>query len=354
MLACPTCRKRLHVSVVRGVDMWHCTQCGGRATALSKLRLPVQRRTVDDLWRSVTSGEGKPGKRCPACLRRMLEVVSSTRSRIALDVCSVCRFVWFDPREFEDVLAQEGVPNPRERAPDARVVREPTQTRISAPRIETWKYVPAVFGLPVEYDANPLKRQPWTTWIVAAVVVVTSLLAFENLGAALRAYALVPAEVGRAYGLTILTAFFLHGSLLHLLSNMYFLLVFGDNVEDYLGFRRYLVLLFGATLVGGLLHVLGDPQSTIPCIGASGGISGVITFYALEFPRIRIGFFPFVMRIPIPWWIRLPAWGALVVWIVIQVALAWLQLTGRTNVSALAHLGGATCGLFLWLLWRRD
>src|SRR5204863_9416604 len=119
-------------------------------------------------------------------------------------------------------------------------------------------------------------------------------------------FGLVPAQATRSGGLTFVTAFFLHGGILHLAGNIYFLLVFGDDVENFLGPIRYLVLIALAAFIGDLAHIAADPQSQIPCIGASGGIAAVVTFYALQFPRIRLGFL-----IRWYWWIRFPAWFAI-------------------------------------------
>ena len=105
----------------------------------------------------------------------------------------------------------------------------------------------------------------------------------------LRLLALVPIELFDHAGLGLVSVFFVHGSWWHLLGNMYFLVVFGDNVEDVLGTRRRLLLLLAATIGGSLLQVLGDPHGNIPCVGASGGIAGLIAFYALRFPDVRLG-----------------------------------------------------------------
>ena len=96
-------------------------------------------------------------------------------------------------------------------------------------------------------------------------------------------------------------------------------------------------------------HILGDPQSAIPSIGASGGISGIITYYALRFPRARLGF---------PWSISagcmfLPM-SALLFWFLLQFLYVFEQHLGVGNVAALAHLGGAAVGVVAWLLWRSD
>jgi membrane associated rhomboid family serine protease len=89
----------------------------------------------------------------------------------------------------------------------------------------------------------------------------------------------------------------------------------------------------------------------VPCVGASGGISGVIVFYALQFPRARLGFlmrYFFYFR-----WIQFPAWVALVLWLLMQTFTVVMQISGFSNVAATAHLGGAAAGFFLWLEWRR-
>jgi len=106
--------------------------------------------------------------------------------------------------------------------------------------------------------------------------------------------------------MTFLTSFFLHADILHLVGNMYLLLAFGGGVEDYLSRKRFGLLLIAATLAGGLGHTILDPHSNIPLIGASGGISGIITFYALQFPRSRLGFF-IQYR-----WGTIPVWGAFI------------------------------------------
>jgi membrane associated rhomboid family serine protease len=122
-------------------------------------------------------------------------------------------------------------------------------------------------------------------------------------------------------------------------------------VENAIGPWRWLLLLMGAALGGDLLHVLFDPHGDLPCIGASGGISGLLVFYALKFPHARLGM---LWRFAIIYyrWIQLPAWVAFVFWIILQAWGAFQQLHGLSNVSALAHLGGVTVGFLCWLAWR--
>src|SRR5438132_13796115 len=133
---------------------------------------------------------------------------------------------------------------------------------------------------------------------------------------------------------------------------MYFVRVFGDDVEKFLGPLRYIALIAIAAFVGDLVHIASAPNSAIPCIGASGGIAGVITFYALAFPQAKIGFlwrYFFYFR-----WVRLPAWFVFVLWIFCQIIGAYVQQCRMSSVSSFAHLGGAAVGVIAWFLTRKS
>ena len=98
------------------------------------------------------------------------------------------------------------------------------------------------------------------------------------------------------------------------------------------------------------LHIVTDPQSEIPCVGASGGISGVIVYYALQFPKARLGLlirYLFVFK-----WLYFPAYFGLIFWVALQGFGAYLQIQGLSNESALAHLGGAGVGVIAWFIWK--
>jgi membrane associated rhomboid family serine protease len=275
-----------------------------------------------------------------------------------LDVCVRCQMLWFDPTEY-DVLPKVQPAEPEPELPPAakqalaimqiELERERNEPSVEAGEWpdEYWVVLPAIFGFPVEQGQEPLTRVPWLTWGLSAAVATISLWAlFSGLDPLVARFGFIPAEPSRLAGLTFLTSFFLHGGILHLVSNLYFLLIFGDNVEEFLGKERFLILLFGAALVGDLAHLLGDAQSILPCIGASGGISGVIAFYALKFPHVRLGFLVYFQ------WLNMPARFAFGLWLLLQVLGTWQQLAGFNTVSALAHLGGAGVGVACWLLYR--
>ena len=163
------------------------------------------------------------------------------------------------------------------------------------------------------------------------------------LGQAIKQWGFVPDDVFRHGGLTLVTSFFLHAGIWHLIGNMYFFLLLADNVEDHLGRSRFLLLLAAAHVAGMVLHAAFDPRGHVPCVGASAGISGVIAYYAVVFPHAKLGF---LLR----WfllfrWIRMPAYVALVLYLVLQLIGAWAQVSGFSSVSALGHLGGLGVGL---------
>jgi membrane associated rhomboid family serine protease len=145
--------------------------------------------------------------------------------------------------------------------------------------------------------------------------------------------------------MTLVTNIFLHGSLFHLLGNMLFLWVFGDNVEDAMGHWRFVVFFVLCGAAASLTHFLIDPDSHRPLIGASGGVSGVVAAYLILYPRVRIWGL-FLKGIPL----RLPAFWAIGFWFVLQFASAFFS--ADDGVGWFAHLGGFVAGAILIPLMR--
>ena len=362
-LLCPRCNVPLkEVRTSQGI-FWACENCGGRALTVELLRRIFTPESINPLWLHAISGEGKSGRLCPSCRKPMLEVALSENAQVDVDVCRHCHFVWFDAHDIDSLAPRQLPASAPELPQEAReliaiekikqIDEEARGTDFdNAPPDEGWKQIAGFFGLPVELDAPEEERNPWATWLLSAAIISASLLAFPHLSEVVQRFGLIPAEATRLDGLTFVTSFFLHAGVIHLVGNMYFLLVFGDNVEDFLRPVRYLALIALAAFIGDLVHIAIDPQSQIPCIGASGGIAGVITFYALNFARVQLGF---LMRWGFVWfrWIRFPAWSVLVLWIFFQIIGAIEQKAGISSVSSAAHLGGAAAGVIGWLLWRK-
>ncbi|REJ91324.1 MAG: rhomboid family intramembrane serine protease [Planctomycetota bacterium] len=162
--------------------------------------------------------------------------------------------------------------------------------------------------------------------------------------------------------LTPLTCIFLHGGWMHFLGNMWFLFIFGDNVEDRFGRGGYLAFYLASGVAASLSHLVTDPQSTVPTIGASGAIAGVMGAYLVSYPHARV-----MTLIPIFYIIRievLPAPIFLGIWFVIQLfqGVAAVTSVQTTGVAWWAHIGGFAVGAGIawmldkwhWLRPRRD
>ncbi|MHA1525263.1 MAG: rhomboid family intramembrane serine protease [Alphaproteobacteria bacterium] len=148
--------------------------------------------------------------------------------------------------------------------------------------------------------------------------------------------------------ITLVTYIFLHGGWMHLLGNMLFLWVFGDNVEDALGHFRYLIFYLACGIFAGLAHALYVPSSQIPLIGASGAVAGVVAAYLILYPRVKVWVLV-LMRIPL----RLPAVYLLSAWIILQVFNALLA-DESDQIAWWAHVGGLAAGAVLVLVLKRD
>lgn len=213
-------------------------------------------------------------------------------------------------------------------------------------------------------DRNPSGSFPavTVTLIVACVVAFLYELASQNqLRELFSAYALIPAKIsytlesGRPLTDAVTPFFssmFLHGGWLHLIGNMWYLWIFGDNVEDALGPVGFLIFYLVTGLAAGVTHYVLQPESAVPTVGASGAISGVLAGYAVLFPHARV-----VTLVPLGFFIQLmelPAVVLLVIWVVIQ-ALSGLVSFGvgqSGGVAWGAHVGGFVAGLVLVKLFR--
>ena len=205
--------------------------------------------------------------------------------------------------------------------------------------------------LPIR-DYNPPRRRALLTWGLILInfgvyfYLAQNPVMDEN---AIAQYAVIPADItaGRHLG-TLITSMFLHASLLHVGGNMLFLWIFGNNVEDKLGELKFLVVYFASGLAGSLLQIFITPDSTIPMLGASGAISGLLAAYVLYYPRARI------LTFVVPFFIfTLPAYVFIGYWIALQALNAFLNIGAiGGGVAFFAHVGGFGTGLILALLLR--
>lgn len=197
-------------------------------------------------------------------------------------------------------------------------------------------------------DENPSKSPAFVTWILILTNVLVFLFEFTQSSSGYEqmiiAFGLTPYSVLRqGTYVTFLTSMFLHADIFHLGGNMLFLYVFGDNVEDSCGHTGFLIFYLIAGVGASLLHVALDPSSTIPTIGASGAISGLLAAYVVLFPRARIR-----TLLSLGWFIRVvrvPAYIMIGTWFLYQ--LLYALLVSDPMVAYWAHIGGFITGLVL-------
>jgi len=149
----------------------------------------------------------------------------------------------------------------------------------------------------------------------------------------------------------VFTSMFLHGSWMHLIGNMWFLWIFGNNIEDSMGRLRFIVFYLVCGLAAAMGQVLAGPASQVPMVGASGAISGVMGAYLILFPRVRV--YVLVPLIIIFTSIAMPAWVMLGYWFAIQF-ISGVASVGEGGVAFWAHVGGFIAGIVLIKFFTRD
>lgn len=150
----------------------------------------------------------------------------------------------------------------------------------------------------------------------------------------------------------LLTSMFLHGSWMHLIGNMWFLWIFGNNIEDSMGRLRFIAFYLLTGLAAAMGQVITDPASIIPMVGASGAISGVMGGYLILYPRVKV--YALVPIFVFFTSVALPAWVMLGYWFVIQLASGLLAPGDIGGVAFWAHIGGFLAGAVLIKLFARD
>jgi len=210
------------------------------------------------------------------------------------------------------------------------------------------------------YDTVRSQRFPVVNLALIALNILVFLYEVQLGGAGLesfiRTWALVPSRLAahpQTAWVTIFTSMFLHGGWFHVLSNMWFLFIFGDNIEDRLGSTRYLIFYLLSGVAAALMQVYILQTSSEPMIGASGAIAGVLGAYLISFPRARIAslvpiFFIFTI-------IEIPVTIFLLFWFVTQLFSGWLSLQGASGsgIAWWAHIGGFVFGFVAVNLFPR-
>lgn len=209
-------------------------------------------------------------------------------------------------------------------------------------------------------DQTPTRNFPLINYaliLLNVIVFLFFLMAGANQNALVEKYALIPANFTAHTSLAsfrnIFTSMFMHAGWAHIIGNMLYLWIFGDNVEDRMGHFKYLVFYLLGGLVASLAHVYTNPTSQIPTVGASGAIAAVLGAYLVLYPRSRILTF-----IPLGFFLQLrpvPASIVLGFWFVLQLFEGFLSLGGPDvgGVAVWAHVGGFIFGVVIAFLFAR-
>jgi len=212
-------------------------------------------------------------------------------------------------------------------------------------------------------DENPTKTFPYMTLLLIGINCIVFIIELA-VGSYQRAFMLakfgvVPYEITHAVDIepkvsfgpyiTLLTSLFLHGGFLHLLGNMWFLWIFGNNIEDVAGHFKFLLFYLLGGVAASMLQILITSSSTIPVVGASGAISAVLGAYILKFPRARVKTLMFIFIFVTV--INVPAVAFIGIWFFMQLLSS---IANRmSNVAWYAHIGGFLFGLFAIRLFQK-
>jgi membrane associated rhomboid family serine protease len=232
---------------------------------------------------------------------------------------------------------------------------------------------------PIGDDNYSRRATPFVVYIIIAINVVVFMFQLWLGDEFLAAYAAIPYEITtgedlvrdvvipgvgqipQAPGptpiyLTILTSMFMHGGFLHIIGNMLYLWIFGDNIEDNFGHLRFLIFYLVCGVIASFSQIFLDPTSVIPTVGASGAIAGVLGSYLIMFPRNRVRS---ILPLGFIWTtVELPALVVLGFWIVLQIISQYTAFTNTRmaqggGVAYMAHIGGFVAGVILTFIFRR-
>ena len=209
-------------------------------------------------------------------------------------------------------------------------------------------------------DDNPTHSVPIVTYLLIllnVLVFIFQTFLGSNSDLFVYQFALIPADITSLVSIgslfNIFTSMFMHAGIAHLGGNMLYLWIFGDNVEDRLGSFKYLLFYVFGGVVASITHILTNPNSIIPTVGASGAIAAVLGAYLVLFPRQKV-----LTLIPLGFWLRItmvPASIVLGVWFLLQFFQGVLTLGGPDvgGVAVWAHIGGFVSGIVLAQLFKK-
>ncbi|GLQ31825.1 rhomboid family intramembrane serine protease [Litoribrevibacter albus] len=335
---CPHCRQeQLDATHYHEEELDICRSCGGiwfERGELNSLISKVDNGEDASDYASLLGASNGPSKlKCPDCSSTLHKYQLLKDYDVEVDICRSCNGVWVDREELEKV----------EHSPQIRAGLDELNKKVS---VKTWLFQ-ALLRFPVEYNIKP-HRKPVITW--GLVLLNCLIFAIYGLQPGMAAsvfeqFASRPLDLAEGRELwTPLTAIFLHGDLLHLAGNMYFLYVIGDNLEDVLGRVRFLIIYLICGIASSLISVAMNWGSPIQSVGASGAIAALFGMYLVWFRYASLTFMFFVYQK------KLSAAWYFAIWLVLDNLFA--MFVGGRGVDYWAHIGGFAVGLGVGVLLK--
>lgn len=348
--------------------MWGCASCSGRLATVAALRRVFDARAVGEIWQSARTRDAHGGVTCPGCRRAMRAGDARFGGELSeVDACPSCLFVWLDADEYVRVpraepsrVAAPLSPPAREAAARLEVQLQREQSRLDgalARPDSAWKTFLGTLGLPVEVEDRGSGALPWLTWLLALACVVASLWVWQ-FGAETaepRTHFGFGREHVLGVGIHALGRVFAHGDVFQLVVSVYFLLAFGGRAEEARGRAGWLLLFACSTAAGAGAYVLASEQPGEAWLGTRASVAGLLAWYALAFPHVRVGWALFAPRRAShvhaqPVWFNVSALWALPLFAALQALDAFLW----SGTAALAACGaGAVAGAAIWFVAER-
>lgn len=331
---CPHCHKHpLTITDYQSQEIDLCQKCGGLWFETGELNASYEEDGLcHDLMADIGPFCHSTEQPCPDCNKPLNRHQIIDNVNVHIDVCQDCHGAWVDKDQLE-LIAH----TPR--------IKQAMEAFNKSTSIASYVFQ-FLTRLPVEYNIQPRKPAYLTYGLISLNCLIFFLMAYTNWIPASWVEHLVfnPEHFPKCLW-TLISYQFLHGDLLHLLGNMYFLYIIGDNLEDTLGKIKYLglYLLFGCA--AGLTFYFAHLGEAIPMVGASGAIAGFFGAYILLFRKAKLTFMFLVYQA------RLPAWVYFVIWFAMN---CYGLLSQEAGVAWTAHLGGFMAGLLVGkLMYQR-
>ncbi|MFO7958596.1 MAG: rhomboid family intramembrane serine protease [Candidatus Brocadiia bacterium] len=348
---CPKCDQPMNSVSIKGAEIDLCPGCSGMWFDPGELSRAVGFKFKESADGRALAGADRTEHRCPACAVPLYERDLGDHAGVRIDQCPQCSGIFLDRGELTRVqqhFRRAGAPAMESR-PSTPEAEGPTYVDANGGLLAALHYLS---GLPLEVDVPQTLFPPTVMALIIVNIAVLILAYTHGFADWVREFGMVPAEVLRGRRLhTLLTHMFMHGGVVHLVGNMYFLYISGDNIEERFGWHRFLGFFVLCGVVGALAHAVGAGDPQVPAVGASGAISGLLGAYVVFWPRTR-----FLIRTfwRIGFWIRpieyeIPAWAYLGFWILVQVTYVGMDVPG---VAWWAHIGGFLTGATVAVICR--